>query len=138
MPDIDSLKHSIAQNIAFSFSRSSGKGGQNVNKVNTKVYAAIPLDSLAGLSPEEKNAVRIKLASRINSESNVFLSVQDERTQERNRDIALSRITSLVLGACKIEKKRKKKKMSHAAHERRLLDKRLRAAIKKNRSKNMG
>jgi ribosome-associated protein len=124
---------SLRDKVRFSFSRSSGAGGQNVNKVNTKVYAAVSIKALAGLAESEQVALRKNLAGRINKEDEVFVLVQDERTQERNREIAVERLTALIIAACHIPKKRKKRAISPAAKELRLRAKRLRARVLRER-----
>jgi ribosome-associated protein len=124
---------SLRDKVRFSFSRSSGAGGQNVNKVNTKVYAAVSIKALAGLSEGEQSALRKNLGGRINKEDEVFVLVQDERTQERNRDIAVERLTALIVAACHIPKKRKKRGVSPVAKELRLRAKKLRAKVLRDR-----
>ena len=129
------FKESLQNEVRFSFSRSGGAGGQNVNKVNTKVHAAVSIKALAGLAEGELASLRKNLAGRINKDDEVFVLVQDERTQERNRDIAVERLTALIIGACHIPKKRKKRGVSPAAKELRLRAKRLRARVLRERRK---
>jgi ribosome-associated protein len=124
---------SLQNEVHFSFSRSSGAGGQNVNKVNTKVHAAVSIKALAGLSEGEQAALRKNLGGRINRDDEVFVLVQDERTQERNRDIAVERLTALIVAACHIPKKRKNRGVSPVAKELRLRAKRLRAKVLRER-----
>ncbi len=120
------LKESLLRNVEYQFSLSGGSGGQNVNKVNTKVHASIMLDKIEGLTAEELNAVKIKLISRINNEKRLYVAVMEERTQERNREIALIRLENLIAQSAKIQKKRHATRPSKTAVEKRLaLKKRL-------------
>ena len=127
------LHESIITNAQFTFARSGGKGGQNVNKVNTKVHLVLPLASIAGITEEERTRLRAKLSSIINGDDCLFLDVDDERFQEVNRKIALARIESRIVNALKVPKKRKKTKPTKASRERRLKLKKIKSEIKKSR-----
>ena len=84
------LHESIINNSQMTFARSGGNGGQNVNKVNTKVHLIIPVTSLGGLTDTELIRLRSKLSAMINKDDCLFLDVDDERYQERNRTVVSS------------------------------------------------
>ena len=129
------LHNSIINNSQLSFSRSGGKGGQNVNKVNTKDHLVLPLELLEGINENERNRLKSKLSSIINKDFCLFLDVDEERYQERNRQIALARIENRIIQALAIQKKRIKTKPTKASKERKLKLKKIRSEIKKSRGK---
>src|SRR5574344_1922774 len=133
--NISELHVSILQNSQMTFARSGGNGGQNVNKVNTKVHLVLPLESIVGISEEEREKLRLKLASILNKNDDLFIDVDDERYQERNREIALERMEAKIVNALKVKRQRKKTKPTHASKERTLKAKKIRSDIKKNRGK---
>ena len=130
------LHESIIKNAQMTFARSGGHGGQNVNKLNTKVHLVLPISSLTGITEDEEKLIRTKLASIINKDDCLFIDVDDERYQERNREIALARIENRIVQALSIPKKRIKTKPTLASKEEKLKLKKIRSEVKKNRSKN--
>ena len=132
------LHESIIKNSQVSFARSGGNGGQNVNKVNTKVYLTLAVSAVGGITDEERVRLREKLSSMINADDCLFLNVEDERYQELNRKIALARIENRIVQALVIPKKRKPTKPTKASKERKLKLKKIHSEIEKSRGKVCG
>lgn len=129
------LHDSVINNSQMTFARSGGNGGQIVNKVNTKVHLVLPVSAIDGITEPERNRLRLKLSSILNKDDCLFIDVDDERYQERNREIALSRMENRIVQALVIPKKRIKTKPTRASKERKLKLKKIRSELKKNRSK---
>jgi len=134
----DDLKKNIEESGQFSFSRSGGPGGQNVNKVNTKVLLTLPVESLISLNETERRRVRLKLAARLNSRDELYLQIQEERSQVLNRQLAVDRIVDLIADSLKRKPVRKKTRPSKASRERRLNEKKKHSNKKKSRGRFTG
>jgi ribosome-associated protein len=120
---------------SFSFARSGGPGGQNVNKVSSKAVVRLPLDELDFLGSSRRALVETRLANRITAEGEIVLSVQDTREQARNREIAILRLAELIARASVVQKGRVRTRPSRAAREARLRAKKVRSAHKRLRGR---
>jgi len=121
--------------IKLSFSRSSGKGGQNVNKVSTKAEVRWQIDSSTALTDEQKAKIKKKYPNRINEMGEFIVVSQKARTQKQNRETAIHRLNKLVREALIPEKERIPTNPSKASKERRLEEKKRQAKKKKLRRK---
>jgi ribosome-associated protein len=127
----------FSNELHFTASRSSGPGGQNVNKVNTKVELRFSIPGSILLSDEEKELILEKLKKKINSEGELIIVSQAERSQLKNKVKAVEKFYTLLARALTPRKKRKPTKPSQASKEERLETKR-KQAEKKDRRKNPG
>lgn len=109
--------------LVFCASRSSGPGGQNVNKVNTKVELRFDVMKSAVLSEEEKCLILIKLKGKINSEGILIITSQEDRSQLKNKETAISKFYTLVTRALTPPKPRRRTKPTAASRLRRLTEK---------------
>ncbi|SHI42624.1 alternative ribosome rescue aminoacyl-tRNA hydrolase ArfB [Pseudozobellia thermophila] len=125
----------VIQELQFKAVRSSGAGGQHVNKVATKVELAFDVAESAALSEAEKERIFDKLANRINKDHVLQLQCDDSRSQSKNKALAIERFLELLEKALKRKKKRRKTKPSRSSIEKRLKSKKNQALKKANRGK---
>ena len=113
--------------IELRFSRSSGPGGQHAQKSETRVEAVFDVERSVALSPAQKRRVTAKVGPVLRA------VVQDERSQWRNRELAVERVVEALRGALRVERRRRATTPTAASRERRLEEKRRRADVKRLR-----
>jgi len=123
------------EELTFRASRSSGPGGQNVNKLNTRITVLFDVAGSPSLSAGQKKRIRSKLPTRIDKHGVLRVVSQKHRTQEANRRAATERLQQLLAEALYRRPVRKKTKIPVAANERRLKEKKRRARLKQERAK---
>jgi len=119
--------------LEFSTSRSSGPGGQNVNKVNSKVELRFKIIASALLSDDEKNLLMDKLKNRINSEGDLIIVSQEERSQLKNKENAIRKFYQLIQKTLIPPKRRKPTEPTLASRHRRLEEKKRLSEKKQDR-----
>jgi ribosome-associated protein len=125
----------LLEEVTVSFSRSGGKGGQNVNKVETKVELSFNIPASSLLDESTKHVLLKKLAHRLDAEGNIRVAASTERYQHANRKKAEEKFIKLIQSALKPEKKRVATKPSKAAKEARVEAKRKQSSKKQLRKK---
>lgn len=119
--------------LRFQYARSSGPGGQNVNKVNTKAELWVPVSALTGLTDRAVGRLRAMAGRRLTAAGEIHIAADTERTQEGNRSAVLDRLRELLVQAMHEPKPRRKTRPSRAAKQRRLESKRRRGEVKSMR-----
>ena len=132
---IDNTTFISLSELKFTASRSSGPGGQHVNKVNTRVTLEFDVLNSPNLTGEQKEMLQQKLAGRMTKEGVLILHSQNHRSQLANKRAAVDRFVALLSEALKRPKKRRRRRISLAARYERLRAKKRKSEIKKNRQK---
>lgn len=125
----------IISELQYKAVRSSGAGGQNVNKVSSKVVLTFDLKNSQALSEEEKVLLEIKLANRLTSEQILILNCDEDRSQIKNKAIVTKRFLDIIKAGLIIPKIRKATKIPKSVIKKRIKNKKSLSDIKKSRRK---
>lgn len=125
----------IISELSFKAVRSSGAGGQNVNKVSSKVVLSFDLNASQGLSEEEKLLLQTNIATRLTSENILILNCDEDRSQLKNKDIVIKRFLEIIKKGLFVPKIRKATKVPKAVIKKRIKDKKNISDLKQSRKK---
>lgn len=128
-------KEAILSELDFKAVRSSGAGGQNVNKVSSKVMLSFNVPASQALSVEEKELVQQRLATKLTNDNVLILNCDEDRSQLRNKEIVIKRFLQLMEHSLRKEKERKPTKVPRAVIKKRIENKRRQSDIKQSRRK---
>jgi ribosome-associated protein len=128
-------KDKIISELQYKAVRSSGAGGQNVNKVSSKVVLTFDLNTSQALSIEEKMLLEIKIASRLTSENILILNCDEDRSQLKNKEIVTKRFLEIISVGLIVPKIRKATRIPRSVIEKRIKKKRNISQIKQSRKK---
>ncbi len=123
----------IISELSFKAVRSSGAGGQNVNKVSSKVVLSFDLHHSQALTEEEKLLVETKLSSRLTTDAVLILNCDEDRSQFRNKEIVIKRFLELIKNTLLVPKERKPTRIPKSVIRKRIKDKKNVSEVKKNR-----
>ena len=129
------IERELIKECKFKTARSSGAGGQNVNKVETKVELWFNISKSEKLTETEKNRLLKKLANKLEKETILHIQEQTKRTQLENKNLVKEKFYNIILSGLKVAKPRKPTKISKAVKAKRLDTKKLKGEIKQLRKK---
>lgn len=125
----------LLSELKFKAVRSSGAGGQNVNKVSSKAVLSFDLANSLGLTQEEKERLQIKIANKLTQEVVLIITSEEDRSQFKNKEIAIKKFLKVIENGLVVPKERKEIKVSRRAKEKRLNAKKVMSVLKQNRKK---
>lgn len=128
-------EEALIKEFNFKAIRSSGAGGQHVNKVSSKIELSFNLETSLVLNENQKQVIKLKLSNQINKDGLLILQCGESRSQHRNKNIAIIRIIQVLKSALYIQKRRIPTKTPKAVVFKRLKNKRVNKERKANRSK---
>ena len=128
-------KEKIISELSFKAVRSSGAGGQNVNKVSSKVVLTFDLKNSKALNEEEKLLLQTKLSSRLTTDLVLILNCDEDRSQLKNKEIVIKRFLEIIKNGLIVPKERKATKIPKSVIRKRIKDKKNISEVKKNRRK---
>lgn len=125
----------ILSELIIKATRSSGKGGQNVNKVSSRIQLFFDVTNSSGISEEERIHILHKLRSKLSEKGILQIDVQEDRSQLVNKRIAIKKLEEVITNALKKNKKRIKTSVSPGARKKRLTGKKIQGEKKQLRQK---
>lgn len=125
----------MIKELKFKAVRSSGAGGQHVNKVSSKIELTFDLENSESFTEEEKALLIQKLKSKLTKENMLLLQCDESRSQHKNKEIAIDRFLNIISGGLKVQKPRKETKPSKSSIVKRLEKKKKQAFKKALRNK---
>jgi ribosome-associated protein len=128
-------KEKIISELTFKAVRSSGAGGQNVNKVSSKVVLTFDLKNSQALTEAEKLLLETKLSSRLTTDLVLILNCDEDRSQLKNKEIVIKRFLEIIKNGLIVPKERKPTKIPKSVIRKRIKDKKNVSEVKKNRRK---
>ena len=125
----------LSSELTFRFSRSGGPGGQNVNKVETKVELLFDVANSTGLTDDQKQTILTREQNRIDADGMLRVTAQESRSQFENKETAVEKFVAIIAGALAKRKKRMKTRVPKGSREKRIEGKKLRGKTKQMRGR---